>query len=104
MLTAALLVMLSTDGGAAIPFDGTLVPGQRYELRGPGATVLEALRPPRLKVPAHHAARVEWREVPTLPAGEVRLIFEVETHEVVRVSERRWNSTWTCRVVEVRVE
>jgi hypothetical protein len=64
--------------------------------------VLDQLRPPRLKLPHHHAGRVEWLGgAPTLPDGEVRLVLEVVSHDVVRMTERRWNSTWVCRVISV---
>lgn len=80
--------MLAADGGATTPYDGHLEAGVTSVVTG------EDL----LK---EHAGRVEWLEGLVLHPGRVKLVFKVESHDVQRMTERRWNSTWRCRVVSV---
>jgi hypothetical protein len=61
-----------------------------------------ALRPPSLKLPHHHAGRVEWTDEDTLvriPKGRVRIVFVVERIDVARMTSTRWNSTYWCRLI-----
>ncbi len=95
MLSLALLLSLAVDGGTVTPFEGTLEPGVTYVLTG----TVDVLRPPTLKLPHHHASRVEWVGDVAIPTGKVRLVFKVERVDIERMSERRWNSTFTCRVL-----
>lgn len=103
-----LTLMLSAVDGGAVPtlFAGTLEARHRYELRGEHAPargldlLASELTPPRLRIPLHHAVRVEWLESKVLiPAGRVRVVFEVEAIDVVRMTERRWNTTYRCRLL-----
>lgn len=90
-----------------VEYRGTLEAKATYVLRGEhdpsrGVDLLAELRPPKLKLPMHHAARVEWTDeaaIAALPRGALRLEFVVEAVDVVRVTERRWNSTFRCRLV-----
>lgn len=85
---------------APTTFTGHLEAEQTYELVTDD--VLEALRPPSLKLPFHHAGRVEWsddRVVAQLPKGRVRIVFVVERVDIVRMTTTRWNSTYRCRLI-----
>jgi hypothetical protein len=97
----ALLLTLTLDAGAAAPWEGHLVAGSTYVVIGEntGDFLAETFRPPRLRLPHHHAGRVEWLGDVKLPRGKVRVVFTVETVGVQRVDQRRWNSTYTCRVI-----
>lgn len=64
----------------------------------------------KLRVPYHHAARIEWVNLNEYPALDKpsdgtrrqRIVFEMESREVVKVSgEDRWNTTYRCRIVAV---
>jgi hypothetical protein len=64
----------------------------------------------KLRVPYHHAARVEWvnlNEYPVLDkpderSRKKRIVFELESREVVKVSgQERWNTTYRCRIIAV---
>ena len=93
------VLMLAADGGAMTPYDGHLEAGVTYVVTG--EDLAKEFIPPRLVLPYHHAGRVEWLEPLVLPRGRVKLVFKVESHDVQRMMERRWNSTWRCRVVSV---
>lgn len=81
------------------PYDGRLEPGATYVVTSDD--LLAEFTPPRLKLPYHHAGRVDWVEPLVLPPGRVKLVFKVESHDVQRVTVGRWNSTWRCRVVSL---
>lgn len=104
-----LLLAVAVDGGTVTPWEGTLASGATYEVTGEndpsrGIDLLaETFRPPRLQLPHHHAGRVEWLGEVALPRGTVRVVFKVESLEVQRMTERRWNSTWKCRVISAEV-
>lgn len=61
----------------------------------------------KLRVPYHHAARIEWvnlGEYPTLDKPgdhpqRQRILFDLVSREVVKVSgQERWNTTYRCRI------
>lgn len=84
-----------------VPWAGQLSAGSTYVVVGEnsGDLLAETFRPPRLKLPHHHAARVEWLGDTTVPRGKVRVVFTVESVDVQRMSETRWNSTFRCRLI-----
>lgn len=104
-----LLLALAVDGGSVTPFEGRLEKGASYELTGENDPergidlIAQTFQPPILKLPHHHAGRVEWLGEVALPHGRVRVVFKVESLEVQRMTERRWNSTWKCRVISAEV-
>lgn len=64
----------------------------------------------KLRVPYHHAARIEWVNLNEYPAldkpGEhsrrQRILFEMESREVVKFpGQDRWNTTYRCRIIAV---
>lgn len=104
--------LVLVDGGSLAPqtFAGALEVNQVYVLAGrhapsKGVNLFDALKPPRLQLPRHHAVHVEWVDGADLkvPEGLVRLTFLVEAPDVSRVDERRWNSSWRLRLVGVGV-
>lgn len=105
MTRLLLLLTLAFDGGTVTLWEGTLEPGVTSVLTGThdparGVDLLaDTFRPPTLKLPNHHAGRIEWVGDVVIPTGKVRLVFKVEGHAIARIAERRWNSTWTCRVI-----
>jgi hypothetical protein len=64
----------------------------------------------KLRVPYHHAARIEWVNLGEYPVldnpGEnqqrQRILFDLVSREVVKVSgQDRWNTTYRCRIIAV---
>lgn len=64
----------------------------------------------KLRVPNHHAARIEWANLDDYPvldrSGEhshrQRILFTMESRDVVKVpGQERWNTTYRCRIVAV---
>jgi len=109
-MAAVIALLLTIDGGAVLAeYRGTLEANHQYALVGEhdparGVDLFAALRPPRLALPRHHAARVEWADeaaVAALPTGTLRVEFAVDAVQVDRVSERRWNTTFRCRLLRV---
>ncbi len=107
MISLVALLLAADGGGVPVDYRGTLEAKATYVLKGEhdparGLDLLAALRPPALKLPMHHAARVEWADpgaIAALPRGALRLEFVVEAVDVVRMSEGRWNTTYRCRLV-----
>lgn len=65
----------------------------------------------KLRVPYHHAARIEWvnlNEYPEIdkPSEDTRrqrVLFDLVSREVVKVpGQDRWNTTYRCRIVAVK--
>lgn len=63
-----------------------------------------------LKLPYHHAGRVEWlnlRDFPALntrPSGALlkRIVFKVTERTIVKVSgQYRWNTTYDCHIIAI---
>jgi hypothetical protein len=58
-----------------------------------------------LKMPLHHATRVEWTnedKFPLLRKSGVRFVtFRVVSRETQQVSENRWNDIYICEILEV---
>lgn len=95
---------------APVEFEGTLEKGSTYR-----ALVMcdkdeewRAVVP--LRIPFHHAARIEWtnlREFPQLSKGknddcQRRIVFKVVARETVKVyGQYRWNTTYECRIIAV---
>jgi hypothetical protein len=111
MLTIGPLLMFAVavgDAGSSTPraYSGQLESGVLYELTCPGTELQAELSPPRLRVPMHHAGRVEWSnpdQLATLSRARTRIVFIVERVVVERISERRWNTTYHCRVQRIEV-
>jgi hypothetical protein len=64
----------------------------------------------KLRVPYHHAARIEWTNLDEYPSLEKQgarmqrhwIRFELVSREVVKLaSQERWNTTYRCRIVAV---
>jgi hypothetical protein len=64
----------------------------------------------KLRVPYHHAARIEWVNLDEYPAlgtperrsRRQRIQFEMVSREVAKVSgQDRWNTTYSCRIIGV---
>lgn len=94
----------------AVEFEGRLEEGQTYR------AVLVCDKDGRwqplipIKVPYHHAALIEWlnlKDFPELKEADAqdcqrRIVFKVVSKETVKVNgQRRWNTTYRCRIVRV---
>jgi len=100
----------TSDQSNVKEFDGSLEQGNTYrtliacdQTEGWHTAV-------RLKVPYHHAARIEWLNLAefqqrnTVKKTEcaLRIVFEVVTKQIVKVSgQNRWNTTYECRILAV---
>jgi hypothetical protein len=92
------------------PFEGDLQQGLVYsatlEYRNDG----QGWRPiePGLRIPLHHAVRLEWlnlRDFPELSAKQRarrEVVFLVSARTVSNAGPNRWNTTIQCKVLKVR--
>lgn len=107
-----ILVLLSSLAPAQpsqviVSYEGTLRVGVTYRAmvrrnRDGMSTVIP------LRFPEHQAIRLEWinlREFPALRRlrehDERRIVFSVTSDQVRRMTERRWNRTVQCRVIQI---
>jgi hypothetical protein len=101
----------SSTSTEPVEFAGTLEKGVRYRAEVVRGDETEEWRLSiRLKLPFHHAGRVEWlnlKEFPELAGGpsvapRKRIIFEVVERTIIKVAgQRRWNSVYDCRIIRV---
>ena len=93
-----------------VEFEGTLEKGTTYRALVTCDQAQEWRIVLPLRIPYHHAARVEWlnlREFPQLDKTkdarcQRRIVFQVVTQEIVKVAgQSRWNVTYGCRIVAV---
>lgn len=93
-----------------VEFDGLIQKGPTYRAEISYDKELGWRTVVKLRVPYHHAARIEWvnlNEYPALdkPAGDARrqrIVFEMESREVVKApGQERWNTTYRCRIIAV---
>lgn len=58
-----------------------------------------------LKLPYHHAARVEWTNADKFPllrkSGVRYMTFRVVSKETRQIERLRWNTTYVCEIIEV---
>ena len=94
----------------AIEFEGWLERGKTYRALVALDKDLGWWPVVRLKIPYHHAARIEWlnqkdyRELRLAQRRGLRrlIIFEVADIEIYKVAgQRRWNTIYRCRIKEV---
>lgn len=109
-LLRALLPDRLSSPTVPIEFAGTLEKGITYR----ALVVRERAHDWRtllpLKIPFHHAARIEWlnlKDYPALDKSEPgsrakQLVFTVVRRETIKVAgQYRWNTTYYCRIVAV---
>jgi hypothetical protein len=93
-----------------IEFAGTLEKGRTYRasVTPDGAAEWRLVLP--LKLPFHHAGRVEWlnlKDFPALDKGASnallkQIVFKVVERTIVKVAgQNRWNTTFDCRIVRI---
>lgn len=94
----------------ALEFTGTLEKGTTYRALVKRDRTNEWHTVSRLKLPYHHAGRIEWLNLKDFPElnkpsrGPLlkHFVFKVTEEEVYKVSgQRRWNTTYYCRIVAV---
>lgn len=55
-----------------------------------------------LKIPFHHAARIEWKNQDKFfMSKENHIVFRVISKEVKRIGRSRWNTTYSCEISNV---
>jgi hypothetical protein len=98
---------------AVVRFEGDLQEGWVYRAQGVYRPNGELTIEPRLRVPFHHAGRIEWtnahdidRLSPVHPSNRPALyrpvvVFRVVSKQVVAAGRERWNTTYTCEVLRV---
>jgi hypothetical protein len=62
-----------------------------------------------VRMPFHYAVRVAWTNLTESTAlkrlaGEQRIVFSVVADRIQQMSERRWNRTIRCKVINLRSE
>jgi hypothetical protein len=93
-----------------LEFTGTLEKGITYRALVIFDEAQEWRLVASLKMPRHHAARVEWlnlKEFPELskqPSGSLlkRIVLKVAEKETIKVAgQYRWNDTYYCRIIAI---
>lgn len=90
------------------PFKGSLQTGKTYSATVIAAQQEKLVFDNRIPVLPHTALRIEWENLNLLPPAvrqgkqskPVRIIFSVLNDDVRQVSERRWNRTVRCAIVD----
>ena len=95
---------------APVEFDGLIQKGPTYRAQISYDKEQGWRTVVKLRLPYHHAARIEWinlseypiLEKPVEHARRQRILFIMESREVVKVpGQERWNTTYRCRVIAV---
>jgi hypothetical protein len=92
-----------------ITYEGTLQAGKIYRATVTGDRRFGLSLVPPLRVPIHHAARIEWTNLGEFRAlrrlrnssRERQIVFSVISDEIKHMTERRWNRTLRCEVILV---
>jgi hypothetical protein len=93
-----------------VEFEGTLEKGSTYRALVTCDHVEEWRTVVPLRLPFHHAARIEWTNLRGFPQRnkaknddcQRRIIFKVLARETVKVpGQYRWNTTYQCRIIAV---
>lgn len=95
-----------------IEFEGDLEIGKRYVAAIKTGEDLQSVQPVKqLKPPIHHAARIEWMNLEGLSifgvlskSRKTEFVFEVVSKNTVFVANGRWNTTYFCRILELKTE
>jgi hypothetical protein len=92
-----------------LAFDGTLETGKVYRAAvtfDKDSVLFKTVK--RLKLPAHHAGRIEWTNIKflggfyTLDAGEqIHFVFEVVAKNVMMLAGGRLRTTFDCRILSM---
>ena len=60
----------------------------------------------RLKMPLHHAARIEWLNAGKFPrlraAGHTFITFRVVSRDIRKIGVNRWNDIYTCESLDLQ--
>ena len=91
-----------------LPFAGVLEQGESYRakaiFRDPPAFEIA----PAVKIPPHHAARLEWSNLDKFPAlaaqgrgTSLSVVFRVLSKTVARQGSTRWNTEYLCEIRKV---
>jgi hypothetical protein len=103
-------VTSNSTPSSPVEFEGILQKGRTYRARVTCDHVEEWRTVVPLRIPFHHAARIEWTNLSDFPqlnqAKNVdckrRIVFKVIAQEAVKVAGRyRWNTTYECRIIAV---
>ncbi|MEP6925468.1 MAG: hypothetical protein ABI954_13455 [Pyrinomonadaceae bacterium] len=95
-----------------IEFQGDLKIGKRYVAEIKTGEDLQSVQPVKqLKPLIHHAARIDWMNLEGLGifslqyrARKIEFVFEVVSEDTVFVANGRWNTTYFCRILELKTK
>ena len=85
-----------------VPYEGTLEEGWIYRAE---ATYQPAndeliLKTP-LRLPYHHAGRIEWTNLSPINRSSVAVVFRVDSKAVAAAGPGRWNTTYHCSAIKI---
>jgi hypothetical protein len=90
-----------------LPYQGRLETGWTYSDAIDQIEGKELALSSRLKMPLHHAARIEWTNLESFPAlktgGRKYLTFRVVTKVIQPMGSGRWNDEYVCELIEVKL-
>ena len=95
-----------TIDAVVLPYKGRLEPGWTYADSFDAGDERKLKLSSPLKMPLHHAARVEWLNADKFRKlrtdGHTFVTFRVVSRDVKKMSDNRWNDTYTCEILELQ--
>jgi hypothetical protein len=100
----------NSSSSLPVEFEGTLEKGSTYRALVTCDKDEEWRTVVPLRIPFHHAARIEWANLHEFPKlykakeddCQRRIIFKVVARETIKLSRQyRWNTTYQCRIIAV---
>jgi hypothetical protein len=88
-----------------VPYQGTLEPGWTFSDTIDYTAARGLQLSSRLRVPFHHAGRVEWNNADSFPLlqqnGRLHLTFRVVSKTTELMGNNRWNDEYVCEIIEL---
>ena len=89
-----------------LSYEGKLEPGWMYVDSFDANNEVEPKLSSRLKMPLHHAARIEWLNAGKFPrlraAGHTFITFRVVSRDIRKIGVNRWNDIYTCEILDLQ--
>jgi hypothetical protein len=89
-----------------LPYQGSLEPGRMYSDTYDYLKPNEVFLSSPLKMPFHHAGRLEWTNADDFPQlrrhGRKHIIFRVVSLDITKIGSNRWNSIYSCEILELK--
>ena len=95
-----------TIDAIVLPYKGRLEPGWMYADSFDAGDERKLKLSSPLKMPLHHAARIEWLNAGKFPrlraAGHTFITFRVVSRDIRKIGVNRWNDIYTCEILDLQ--